>query len=143
MTAEIIGVLFNKPQKFRSDIRGFTMIENLISVLLLGVTLCAGMMLYYNGDEIVALATHKKFVTETINSKMEDIRASGYDSIEDPGYVDVDYFTIGGLQVQQIMTVSNPPDGATDYKQIDIQASWTEAGSSSTRTITLTSLVAP
>jgi len=142
MITGVIGVLSRTFNHRMASAQGFTLLENLVSILLLGLTLCAGMVLYYNGDEIVGLATHKKIITEAINREMEDIRTAGYHNIPDPGNVDVSYFTVGGLSVQKKVMVDYPPDGASDYKQIRIEAHWSEAGSNSTQQITLTTFVA-
>jgi len=130
---------------------GFTLIENLVAMLLLAVTLTAGLALYYNGDEIVSLATHKKKVTEKVNSQMEELRALGYDNIPVDETPDPTYFTItkngivdgsttGGIVVEQKVTVPDP--GASGYKTVEIQATWREAGKNHEREVKLTTYVA-
>ena len=128
--------------------KGFGLIETLISLLLLSIVLIAGMSFYFNGDEFMGLAMHKKMAQEIANSKMEDWKRAGYGSLPAAGTPVVDNITVGGLSATQTTTVTdqdNPPGGTNpDYKEVKVRVNWTEAGKlTAPQQIELTTFMAP
>src|SRR5689334_1849535 len=61
----------NKKLKSHS---GFTLIEALISILLLSITVVAGMSFYFRSDEVMTLVTHKRIAAQLAASRLEDIK---------------------------------------------------------------------
>src|SRR3989338_7323306 len=124
--------------------KGFTLIESLISILLLVVVLTAGLSFFFNGDEFLTLASHKRMATEIANSTMEDLKAG----LSVPSASDV---VIGSLQANvsdglgmtvttQNVDVDNPIDGTDDCKQHTVVVEWREAGKTDKRKVELVTL---
>lgn len=60
-----------------SDIKnnqGTTLIEVLISIILVAITTLGGIALYFNATELQSIVFHKKMAIELANSKMEECR---------------------------------------------------------------------
>jgi len=55
--------------------QGSTLIETLISMVIVGITTLGGMALYFNAAELKFMAVHKKMAIELVNSKLEEYRA--------------------------------------------------------------------
>jgi len=123
---------------------GFTLIENMISMMLLTIVLTAGLTLFHNANQFTRLVVHKKIATELVNSKIEALKSDGYGSL--PSVPEILTLAIGGLSAQQTTTITNidePVDGTTDYKQIKVEVVWNEAGKNTARKIESTTYIAP
>jgi prepilin-type N-terminal cleavage/methylation domain-containing protein len=132
----------------RRDIKklGFTLIENMISMMLLTIVLTAGLSLYHNANQFTKLAVHKKIATELVNSRIETFKKDGYGSLPLPSTPEILTLTIGGLSAQQTATITDidePVNGTTDYKKIQVEVVWTEAGRNTARKIESTTYIAP
>ena len=113
--------------------QGFTLIETLISILLLSIILFAGMAFYFNGDEFMTKAMHRKMAQEMANSKMEDLKRAGYANLPASGTSVVDATVkVGGLSATRTTTVTNKDDPSggnpIDYKEVKVRVDWNEAG---------------
>src|SRR3989338_7782830 len=102
--------------------RGFGLIETLISILLLSIVLVGGMSFYFNGDEFMALTTHKNIAAEIASSHIESLRRNGYSALPVSGTPVVDStIKVGGLSATQTTTVTDQdlPVGGNpiDYKE--------------------------
>lgn len=107
---------------------GFTLLEILVSMLLLAVTLVGGMALYHNAERIMALMVHKKVAMELANERMEAVRNTPYSTL-DPG-IDQDFnLKVSGLSAGRVTTVSIP-DPNKDLKEVRVNVRWDEAGQS-------------
>ncbi|MGE0269535.1 MAG: prepilin-type N-terminal cleavage/methylation domain-containing protein [Candidatus Omnitrophota bacterium] len=115
---------------------GFTLLEIIISILLLAITLAGGMALYFNANKIMALMVHKKAAMELADKKMEDLRDRSYVNVVD----EQDFaLKVAGLNATRTVSVSEPN---SSYKQVVIEVNWKEADKSD-KTVKLVSYVAP
>src|SRR6185503_3413373 len=71
-------------KKIKDPQSGFTIIESLISLILLAIVITGGMQFYFNAQKIVSLASHKKIAIQIANTRLEEIRRNGYGSLEEP-----------------------------------------------------------
>ena len=58
--------------------KAFTLVEVLISILLLSIILAGGMGFYFNSTDVMTRAMHKKIAMEMANQAMEQIKNGGY-----------------------------------------------------------------
>ena len=128
--------------------KGFGLIETLISILLLSIVLTGGMAFYFNGNEFMGLAKHKKMALEIANSKLEDLKNFGYGSLPPAGTLVVTNIAVGGLSAVQTTTVTNQDDpvggNPVDYKEVRVRVDWTEAGKiTAPQQIDLTTFMSP
>ena len=125
---------------------GFTLIESLISMGLLFIVLTAGMSFYFNSNEFLVMAMHKKIATELVNSELEELRGTAYSQIITKTELPV---TVGGFDFTPTITAvlvdgDDPPDGINDYKEVTVKVAWTEAGGfSPSKDITMVTYIAP
>ena len=101
--------------------KGLTLIECLISILLLAVILIGGMSLFNNADEMISRATHKRIALEIANSKMDLLKSQDYSSITSA----TDSITVGSLVATRTTTVT--PVGG-QYKNVKVRVDWTGGG---------------
>ena len=133
--------------------KAFTLIECLISILILAILLAGGMSFYFNSNSFMSLAMHKKIALELATEKMEDCKrvdcltsATCANSLESkdnwpgPG----ESISVGGLNATRWVDVCDPADpnaklfsnpsfpcfnnAETGYKVAGIIVRWTEAG---------------
>lgn len=125
--------------------KGFTLIEILISLLLLAITLVAGIQLFINADKIMTLATHKKIATEVANNKMEEIKTWEYDNVTSLSLQGADGQSVmGGLTLNKNYEVIERDilngvvgDGINDYKQVTLNLTWDEFWTNDQKKLTL------
>lgn len=129
--------------------RGFTLIESLISLLLLSIILAGGLSFYFNSDEIMSLAMHKKIAMEMANQSMEKIKKDGYANLLPPtiGFVSGPFgsaMTFGDFTAQTQQRVTHVEGISPNInKMIEVKVSWTEAGKQTSREILLATYMAP
>ena len=107
---------------------GFTLIEILISLLMLSITLVAGIQLYINADKILTLATHKRMATEEVNNKLEELKTWDYNDLDLVNLPDSTQ-TIGGFRFTKSYAISEldgDGDGINDYKELSANLFWQE-----------------
>lgn len=119
-------------------IKGFTIIECLISILLLAIVMAGGMAFYFYSTGYLASATHRRIAAEMANARLEQIKNSGYANLPDPAPglwddpsvpgVPPEPVTIGSLPGQQEVYIFDIDEngGGTDYKQAEVKITWTE-----------------
>jgi prepilin-type N-terminal cleavage/methylation domain-containing protein len=133
---------FNIMKRIKNK-KGFGLIEAMISLVILSIVLVGGMSLYFNGDEMMDLAMHKKVAQEIANAKLEEFRVSaltqaGYDGLASS----TTNVTLGSFPAVQTITVAAhpvykvypnlnpyPPVGTSPVcKRVTVKVAWTEAG---------------
>lgn len=116
---------------------GSTLIEILVSMLIVMITVLGGLALYFNASELQKMAVHKKMATELANTKMEKLRAMNCTTI---GLLDHAWndLQVGGLLISGVdkgIKVLPPvfidleePIGVIDYCEVVVQIKWNEVG---------------
>lgn len=130
--------------------RGFTLVECLISLLLVIIVLVGGAGFYFYASQILRGSTHRRIAAEIADSKTEEIKNAGYSSLPNPapgglwqGPINV---TIGGLTGQEniyVYDIDDDEDTITDYKQVKVKVNWPEPGKSTGQEISLDTYLAP
>ena len=117
--------------------KGFTLIETIISILLLTIVLAASIRFYFNSTDIMAKAMRKKVAMEMAGEAMEQIKIAGYytPSLSTVGWVDV---PLTGWDTSNIFPttfslhrekqITNDTGGASPNKKVEIQVRWFEPG---------------
>ncbi|MCK5013962.1 MAG: type II secretion system protein [Candidatus Omnitrophica bacterium] len=150
---------FERYDKRKSSLGGFTVIETLISILLLAITLAGGLSIYFNADRIVTLVGHKKIAVEIANSRMEELRRLDYGvfkstyTLADPTVAQVfpdpnispdPPLTVGDIAATRAITVEYVPHvDPPDYMEVRVKVSWTEANQTQLKEFEITSFIAP
>lgn len=105
--------------------RGTTLIEVLVSLILIAITALGGIALCFHATEMQAIVLHKKMAIELANNQMEKCRRSGCVA----GLSDV---TISGLNITNGMTITSPASPTwAGYDDKIVNIGWNEAGPSS------------
>ena len=98
---------------------GFTLIEVLISILVLAVVLTGGMALYHNASEIMAHMVHKKVAMELADLEMEGIKEQTYNSI-----IPVDETSIAGSSLTNAKKTITVTEVDERYKEVGVTVAW-------------------
>lgn len=126
--------------RLNSEKRGFTLIEIMVSILLLAITLTGGMVLYHNAEQIMALMVHKKVAMELADEKMEEIRNKPFVSLPNNDVPVVESnLKITGLPASRKTVISQP---ASNLKEVRVEVNWNEAGAVTAKSVELVSYVA-
>ena len=146
--------------KRKLSLGGFTIIETLISILLLAITLAGGLSIYFNADRIVTLVAHKKIAVEIANSRMEELRRLDYGVfkstygpttpppfvrvIPDPNVLPDPPLTVGDIAATRTITVEYVPHvPSPDYMEVRVKVSWMEANQTQLKEFEITSFITP
>ena len=146
-------ILLRKKGKKRSS-QGLTLMETLVSILILFISMTAGMSFYFNARSILTKAMHKKMALEMASQKMEELRNQGYSLLPaaTAAFQDAVPNTVTFQNSSSNFTAGMKyritGSGATDNKMVEIQVNWSEAGagpgtSSVPMDITLATQMAP
>ncbi len=114
---------------FKSQ-KALTLAECLVSIVILAITLVAGMAFYFNSGAIMGRAMHKKMAMEMANQKMETIKQAGFDALGvTVGFVDEPVVTFGDFSLKNMRKRVTSVDGTSNgVKQVEIEVIWTESG---------------
>ena len=93
----------------------------------------------------MGLAMHKKMALELANEKMEECKRvtslAALDALDNNPTPGPENINVGGLSATRTIDVSTPPNGATDYRLVNVNVTWTEAGKNSPKVIKLTTYI--
>ncbi len=117
---------------------GFTLLEILVSLLLLAVTLVGGMALYHNAQKIMALMVHKKVAMELADRQMETVRTTSFGLLA-AGESTESNLRVTGLPANRRTTVT---ETSSKLKEIRVEVNWNEAGQTTPHSVMLVSYVA-
>lgn len=131
--------------RLKNKKNGFTLLECLVSMLLLAVISTGGMALYFYVDEIQAIVMHKKYITEYLNRYLENFKISPYSGISAGSFQGTIGQGISGLTEVNVTLVDgdDPPDGINDFKEVEVAFSWVETGEKRNRKIALSTYIEP
>ena len=109
---------------------GLTIVEALLSIIILTVVLCGVLTAFIVGKEGVLRVRHRIAVKNVLRARMETLKNAAYDSIVSAGPVtvtmdigpDLTQGTVDDLEGSRTITVIDR-DG---YKEISLTLSWTE-----------------
>jgi len=100
--------------------QGTTLVEVLVSLVMVAITTLGGIALYFSSTELQAIALHKKMAIELANSQMEECRRPGCDA----GSSDI---AIGGLDITNGMTIEDRSSAWTGYDTKVVKVGWNES----------------
>ena len=112
--------------------KGLTIIECLISIIILAIMLTAGMAFYFNAQASMRGAIHKRIAVEMASAEIESIKNMDYASITLGGWPQTDV-SIGDLTGKKDVVVSN----TGGYKQVQVVVSWQD------KSVSLDTYIAP
>ncbi len=125
-----------------SSEQGFTILETIISIIILAIVLSGGIAIYTNATTIMTIAMHKKIAMEMANQVIEKLKEAGYNDAlladtggswtpADPGTT----ITFGDFSVNMQRRITNV--GAPANKTVEVRVRWLEAGRQQNSEITL------
>jgi prepilin-type N-terminal cleavage/methylation domain-containing protein len=117
--------------------RALTLIEVLVSVIILAVTLAGGASIYFHVMGITEQGTHRNIAVQMANSKMEVLKSMDYTTLSSESPVDV---SAGGLLMRRVVTITDI-GSPVEYKQVQVDMTWYE--SNKLQTINLTTYISP
>jgi prepilin-type N-terminal cleavage/methylation domain-containing protein len=134
--------------------KGLTIIECLLSIIILAVMLTAGMAFYYSAQASMYGSIHKRIALEMASAELESIKNMPYDSV--PDYATLTKWTnesqnitegiLAGLNGNQIVAV----ESLNGYKHVQVEIDWKDAGKSvapgispDTSSVSLDTYIAP
>jgi prepilin-type N-terminal cleavage/methylation domain-containing protein len=133
--------------------RGLTLIECLISLLLLTILLVGGMAFYFYAHQSLRWSINKEIATGIANCEMEDIKNSGYNNLPNPALNSClddpnrakNNVIVGNLPAtaQERVSVCGRNDGTMDYKEVQVSITWQQPNKTSPETVSLVTDIAP
>jgi prepilin-type N-terminal cleavage/methylation domain-containing protein len=139
--------MYHKSEK----IRGFTLIECLVSIFILVIIFAAGITIFIYSRAALAQAVDRRMALESANAEMENIRNNGYASLSgtvfcSSGNSDLwdgpDQVNIAGLTGQRSVFVCDDDFNGSDYKRVRVEVSWQHPDRTTPDTVSLTTIIA-
>lgn len=104
-----------------SDNKGSTIIETLVSLVIIILVAIGGLALHYNTSELKVMTQHKNIAFEMANSKMEEYRSQNCTGLTD-GNGTPYTSTVGTFSAIMVENIE------TDDCSVHVNVSWNEAG---------------
>jgi len=132
--------------------KGISIIECLISLIILAILLTAGMSFYFLSQGSIRGSIRKKIALSYANSALERVKNEGYALLPNPAPVWTNHplyptpsVNIGDVTGgRDISVIDRDYDGGgADYKEVRVTITWIEPGKTSSDTITLATFMAP
>jgi len=126
--------------------KGFTLIESLISIIILAIILIGGMTFYFNSDRVLTLSSHKKLAIELAHDELEELKTGPYAAVVSSGPTIISVGNLGNQTIEVIVDFEDDPIGgvtAEDYKNVEVKVTWSEAGQTGSREISMSTFIAP
>lgn len=118
--------------------KGLTIIECLVSMIILATMLTAGMAFYFNAQASMRGSIHKRIAVEMAGAEMESLKNSGYASIT-LGVWPQSNISIGNLTGQRDVDVTD----MSGYKKVRVVVSWDDPRKNSRQSVSLDTYIAP
>jgi len=125
-----------------------TLIEVLVSVVMLTIVILGGLQFYVAGSARVDRGVHQRAAFGLAHARLEDVIRAPYDSVTSLSEIDLSLGDIVCTRTTAVTYVDDPQDGtgaadtdSNDYKQVVVTVSWAEGGSS--RSFTMDTMIAP
>ncbi|KPK96717.1 MAG: hypothetical protein AMJ95_12660 [Omnitrophica WOR_2 bacterium SM23_72] len=131
--------------------KGYTLIEVLVSLLLLTLILLGGMSFYFYSDQHTQTALHRRLAVGIAESTMEQIKRNGYASLPEPapthglwqGPLTLNVNQLPAAENIYVYDVDDNGDSLIDYKQVCIEVTWQDPGNSLQQQVKVDSFIAP
>lgn len=114
--------------------KGLTIIECLVSIIILAIMLTAGMAFYFNAQASMRGSIHKRIAVEMAGAEIESLKNSAYASI----ISSISNISIGNLIGQRDVQVSD----MGGYKKVRVVVSWQDASRSTSQSVSLDTYIA-
>jgi prepilin-type N-terminal cleavage/methylation domain-containing protein len=118
--------------------QGFTLAESLVAIVVLGITLSAGMAFFFHANELYYRGLHLRQATFVAETKMEQIKNAGCAATSAETGVGVAIGAIGGYR-----DVVRPVTCMPTSNDMRVRVYWQEPGDTSVREVNLETLVGP
>ncbi len=130
----------------RKNFKGYTLVEVLVSIVLLTMVLAGSIGFYCHPQEVMALNMHKKIAMELGTQQIEQMRVDGYASLPNPASGSWEtaqniYFGSSDFIVQKQRRVTDQ-SGAGSLKLVEMKFTWAEPGKQN-QEIDLATFIAP
>ncbi len=127
--------------------KGLTLIECLISLILLAVLLVAGIAFYFYAQETFRWSVHKRIAIEMASAEMESIKNMEYTTLPNPPSRSKWFQESGPVNIVTLndgqRDVYVTGDGATGYKEAQVEVSWQDpARGNSQQSVSLDTYIA-
>ncbi len=129
--------------------KGSSLVEILVSILILALVLVGGIALYFRAHELMTMAVHKRMATHMASTKLEEIKMLDYadlrlkDGTEEEAESKVGQFTAKSKINYKLIDVDENSIPIPEYAQVRVNVFWTEVGKNSQSEITFVSNIAP
>jgi prepilin-type N-terminal cleavage/methylation domain-containing protein len=130
---------------------GLTIIECLLSIIVLAIMLTAGMAFYFNAQASLRWSIHKRIALELAGAELENIKINGYSGLPNPapvgnlwqGPLAIALGNLSGTKNIYVFDIDDNADNITDYKQVQVVVSWQDAERSVAQSARLDTYIAP
>jgi len=131
--------------------KGLTIVECLLSIIILAIMLTAGLAFYFNAQASMRWAISKRIAVEMASAQLESIRNDGYANLPNPapsgnlwqGPLAIALGRLTGQKEIYVFDIDENADHLTDYKQVRVIVSWQDPGRTGLSTVSLDTYIAP
>jgi prepilin-type N-terminal cleavage/methylation domain-containing protein len=114
----------------RRKMKGFTLVEVMISIVILLIGIFGVWAYFIYSKNALELAVKKRYASQICHMRLEELRSvdynalSGYEETNTPVKID----NLDGFRNTVVENIDENNDGRTDYKKITVRVNWNQNG---------------
>jgi len=106
--------------------KGFTLIEVMLSILILAIVMIGGAAFFLYGSSQIRMSKHSRLALELAGEKIEELRAVGFSGLADETENGLPLGNFTAVRQTKVVGIDEDKDGIVDYKKVTVTVSWNE-----------------
>ena len=119
--------------------KGFTLIEVMLSILILAIVMIGGAAFFTYGSSQLRLSKHSRLALELAGEKIEKLRAVGFSGLANETENGLPLGNFSAARRITVVGIDEDRDAIVDYKKVTVTVAWQEG--STPESVTLVTLI--
>jgi len=106
--------------------KGFTLIEVMLSILILAIVMIGGAAFFTYGSSQLRMSKHSRLALELAGEQIENLRAVGFSGLADETENGLPLGDFTATRQTNVVGIDENGDGIVDYKKVTVTVAWME-----------------
>ena len=106
--------------------KGFTLIEVMLSILILAIVMIGGAAFFTYGSSQLRMSKHSRLALELAGEQIENLRAVGFSGLANETENGLPLGDFTATRQTKVVGIDENRDGIVDYKKVTVTVAWME-----------------